>query len=116
MAKQSRNKVKLNKEYRKIGIISKSALSKINEHFIIPNNANTIRSNPLNVLKHNEHHLNSMKQALDELGITKEGYAEYVAKNYNQIRLGNRLNSSFSGNDEQNSEHQSEDIWKNRWE
>lgn len=34
-----------------------------------------------------------LKQALDALGITKEGYAEYVAKNYNQIRLGNRPKS-----------------------
>ena len=66
---------------------------KISMFFEIPNDATTIRSNPANVLKHNEEHLNNIKQALDALGITKEGYAEYVAKNYNQIRLGNRANS-----------------------
>ena len=46
-----------------------------------------------NVLKHNKEHLDNIKLALDELGITKEGYAEYVARNYNQIRLGNRPKS-----------------------
>lgn len=93
MARQSKNKVKLNKQYRKIGIIPKSAITKINKFFEIPNEANTIRSNPSNVQKHNEEHLNLIKQALDALGITKEGYAEYVAKNYNQIRLGNKPKS-----------------------
>lgn len=89
MVKQSKNKVKLNKDYQKIGIVPKKALNKISEYFNIPNNATTIRSNPSNMLKHNKSHLNAIKKALDELGITKEGYAEYVAKNYNQIRLGN---------------------------
>ena len=93
MAKQSKNRVKLDQQYRKIGIISKAAIAKINKFFEIPNDATTIRSNPTNVLKHNEEHLNNMKQALDSLGITKEGYAEYVAKNYNQIRLGNKPKS-----------------------
>lgn len=93
MAKQSKNRVKLEKQYRKIGFIPKSAITKISEYFEIPDNANTIRANPSNVLKHNESHLNSIKQALDALGITKESYAEYIAKNYNQIRLGNRPKS-----------------------
>ena len=93
MAKQSRNKVKLEKEYRKIGIIPKKALKKINEHYTIPFNATSIRSNLSNMLKHNESHLEAIKISLDKLGITKEGYAEYVAKNYNQIRLGNKPNS-----------------------
>ena len=93
MAKQSKNRVKLDQQYRKIGIISKAAIAKINKFFEIPNDATTIRSNPTNVLKHNEEHLNNIKQALDSLGITKEGYAEYVAKNYNQIRLGNKPKS-----------------------
>ena len=88
MAKQSKNRVKLDQQYRKIGIISKAAIAKINKFFEIPNDATTIRSNPTNVLKHNEEHLNNIKQALDSLGITKEGYAEYVAKKYNQLRLG----------------------------
>ncbi len=93
MAKQSKNRVKLEKQYRKIGVIPKSAIIKISEYFEIPDNANTIRANPSNVLKHNESHLNSIKHALDTLGITKESYAEYIAKNYNQIRLGNRPKS-----------------------
>ena len=93
MAKQSKNRVKLDQQYRKIGIIPKAAIAKINKFFEIPNDATTIRSNPTNVLKHNEEHLSNIKQALDSLGITKEGYAEYVAKNYNQIRLGNKPKS-----------------------
>ena len=93
MAKQSKNKVKLEKQYRKIGVIPKSAVKKIKEHLDIPNDATSIRSNPENVLKHNKKHLSAIKQALDALGITKDGYAEYVAKNYNQIRLGNKSNS-----------------------
>ena len=93
MANQSKNKVKLDKEYRKIGMIPKSAITKINKFFPVPNDANTIRSNPDNMLKHNEGHLEDIKTALSELGITKEGYAEYVAKNYNQIRLGNKPKS-----------------------
>lgn len=93
MAKQSKNRVKLEKQYRKIGIIPKSAITRISKFIEIPDNANTIRANPSNVLKHNESHLNSIKHALDTLGITKESYAEYIAKNYNQIRLGNRPKS-----------------------
>ncbi len=93
MSKQSKNRVKLEKQYRKIGVIPKSAIIKISEYFEIPDNANTIRANPSNVLKHNENHLNSIKHTLDALGITKESYAEYIAKNYNQIRLGNRPKS-----------------------
>lgn len=93
MANQSKNRVKLEQQYRKIGIIPKSAIAKISKFFYIPNDATTIRSNPTNALKHNDEHLSNIKQALDALGITKEGYAEYVAKNYNQIRLGNRPKS-----------------------
>lgn len=50
MAKQSKNRVKLEKQYRKIGFIPKSAITKISEYFEIPDNANTIRANPSNVL------------------------------------------------------------------
>lgn len=93
MAKQSKNKVKLNKTYKKIGVIPKSAIVKINERFPVPPDAGFIRSNPNNAIKHNDDHMDKMKESLSELGITKEGYAEYVAKNYNQIRLGNRPKS-----------------------
>lgn len=73
MSKQSKNKVKLEKQYRKIGVIPKSAVKKIKEHLDIPNDATSIRSNPENVLKHNKKHLSAIKQALDALGITKDG-------------------------------------------
>lgn len=33
MANESKNRVKLNKEYRRIGSISKTALAKVNEYF-----------------------------------------------------------------------------------
>lgn len=95
MVKQSKNKVKLNKDYQKIGIVPKKALNKISEYFNIPNNATTIRSNPSNVLKHNKSHLNAIKKALDELGITKEGYAEYVAKTITKLGLAICLNQLF---------------------
>ena len=93
MAKQSRNRVKLEKQYKRVGSLPKAAIKKISTFFEIPNNATSIRSNSANVLKHNKEHLDNIKLALDELGITKEGYAEYVARNYNQIRLGNRPKS-----------------------
>ncbi|MBQ6306228.1 MAG: hypothetical protein IJK78_06665 [Bacteroidales bacterium] len=80
MAKQSKNRVKLEKQYRKIGIIPKSAITRICKFIEIPDNANTIRANPSNVLKHNESHLNSIKHALDTLGITKESYADILPK------------------------------------
>lgn len=93
MSNQSKNKVKLDKEFRKIGVIPKVAMKKINEYFSIPSDATTIRSNLINVLKHNEGHLKTIESALDELGITKESYAEYIASKYNQIRLGNQPKS-----------------------
>ncbi len=93
MANESKNRVKLNKEYKRIGFIPKTALAKVNEHFKVPADANDIRSNTDNMLKHNRGHLAALEKALDELGITKEGYAEYIAKNFNQIRLGNKPRS-----------------------
>lgn len=67
--------------------------AKVNEHFKVPADANDIRSNTDSMLKHNRGHLVALEKALDELGITKEGYAEYIAKNFNQIRLGNKPRS-----------------------
>ena len=43
-----------------------------------------------NTVKHNHKHIDELEEQLNQLGITKEGYAEFVAKNYNQIRLGNK--------------------------
>ena len=45
MANESKKRVKLNKEYRRIGSISKTALAKVNEYFEVPADATDIRSN-----------------------------------------------------------------------
>ena len=93
MANESKNRVKVAKKYTKIGVIPVSALKRINNHFSVPYDARTIRANVGNTIKHNNKHFSGMKRALDELGITKEGYAEYVARNYTEIRTGNKTNS-----------------------
>lgn len=90
MAKESRNKVKLNKEYKSIGRIPMSALHKIGEFMELPSAVQVIRSNVCNTVKHNHRHIDELDEQLNELGITKEGYAEFVARNFNQIRLGNK--------------------------
>ena len=56
----------------------------------LPSMVQDIRSNTNNMLKHNHKHINELEEQLNQLGITKEGYAEFVANNFNQIRLGNR--------------------------
>ena len=90
MAKQSKNRVKLNKQYKSIGKIPVSALNKINEFMDLPVMVRDIRSSENNMVKHNHRHIDELEEQLNQLGITKEGYAEFVAKNYNQIRLGNK--------------------------
>lgn len=90
MAKQSKNKVKLNKKYKSIGIIPISALNKISEFMNLPVAVQDIRSNTNSMVKHNHQHIDELEKQLNQLGITKEGYAEFVAQNYNQIRLGNK--------------------------
>ena len=90
MPKQSANRVKLNKEYKNIGRIPKSALQKIGEFMELPSAVQIIRANAGNTVKHNHRHIDELEKQLQELGITKEGYAEFVAKNFNQIRLGNK--------------------------
>lgn len=47
------------------------------------------------MVKHNHRHIDELEEQLKQLGITKEGYAEFVAKNFNQIRLGNKPLSLF---------------------
>ena len=93
MANQSKNRVKLNQEYRKIGTIPLAALKRINDHFEVPFDARTIRANNVNTVKHNSDHLSYVDKALAELGITKEGYAEYVARNYTEIWNGKQKQS-----------------------
>ena len=90
MPKQSSNRVKLNKEYKNIGRIPMSAIHKIGEFMELPTAVQVIRANVGNTVKHNHKHIDELEEQLNQLGITKEGYAEFVAKNYNQIRLGNK--------------------------
>ena len=56
----------------------------------LPTSVLDIRSSINNMVKHNNKHIDELEEQLSQLGITKEGYAEFVAKNFNQIRLGNK--------------------------
>ena len=90
MANQSKNRVKLNRKYRNIGFISVDALKLIRKVYNkVPKDAKYIRVNGGNAVKHNIDHLRGIKTALDRLGLTNEGYAEYVARNYTEIYKGN---------------------------
>ena len=93
MAKQSRNKVKLNKEYEHLGTFSKSALDAIRKYYKIPDDARKIRANMSNTLKHNEKHFSQIEKYLEQLVLTKEGYVRYIVANFNQIRLGSQPKS-----------------------
>lgn len=90
MVKQSKNKVKLNKKYKVIGRIPIAAIRKIKEVMELPGNVQTIRANIENTLKHNHRHIEEIELQLAELGLTKEDYAEFVARNYKEIHLGNK--------------------------
>ena len=90
MVKQSKNKVKLKKKYKAIGRIPMAALRKIQEVMELPDNVRTIRANVTNTIKHNLGHMEEMEELLSQLGLTKEDYAEFVARNYNEIYIGNR--------------------------
>jgi hypothetical protein len=93
MAKQSKNKVKLNKEYEHLGTFTKSALAAIRQYFDVPDGANKIRANMTNTLKHNEKHFSQIEKYLEQLVLTKEGYVRYIVANFNQIRLGSQPKS-----------------------
>ena len=80
MSKQRKSRVKINKKYKNIGRIPISALSKISNYIELPSRVQTIRANIGNTIKHNHRHIDEMEEQLNRLGITKEGYAEYVAK------------------------------------
>ena len=90
MSRQRKSRVKINKKYKNIGRIPISALGKISNYIELPSRVQTIRASIGNTIKHNHRHIDEMEEQLNRLGITKEGYAEYVAKNFNQIRLGNK--------------------------
>lgn len=61
MVKQSKNKVKLNKEYKVIGRIPIAAIRKIKEVMELPGNVQTIRANIGNTLKHNHRHVEEIE-------------------------------------------------------
>ena len=90
MSKQRNNRVKLKKEYKNIGRIPMSAIHKIEEFMELPSAVQVIRANLNNTVKHNHKHFVELEEQLNQLGITTEGYAEFVTRNYNQIRLGNK--------------------------
>ena len=90
MAKQSKNRVKLNKQYKSLGKLPISAINNIRNYMDLPANVQDIRSSANNMVKHNNKHMDELEEQLNHLGITKEGYAEFVVKNFNQIRLGNK--------------------------
>ena len=93
MAKQSKNKVKLNKKYKHFGTFSKSQLSAIREHFDVPEGANKIRANISNTIKHNKEHFAQIEKYLEQLVLTMEGYVKYIVANFDQIRLGTQPKS-----------------------
>lgn len=90
MAKQSKNRVKLNKQYKSLGKLPISAINNIRNYMDLPANVQDIRSSANNMVKHNSKHMDELEEQLNHLGITKEGYAEFVVKNFNHIRLGNK--------------------------
>ena len=77
MSKQSRNKVKLNKEYKTVGRIPMAAIRKIKEVMPLEENIQTIRANVGNTVKHNHRHIEELEAQLAKLGLTKEDYAEF---------------------------------------
>lgn len=90
MSKQSRNKVKLNKEYKTVGRIPMAAIRKIKEVMPLEENIQTIRANVGNTVKHNHRHIEELEAQLAKLGLTKEDYAEFVTRNFNEIHAGNK--------------------------
>ena len=68
-------------------------MKEINNYIELPSRVQTIRASISNTIKHNHRHLDELEEQLNRLGITKEGYAEFVARHFNQIRLGNKPKS-----------------------
>lgn len=93
MVKQSKNRVKLEKKYKTVGRIPIGAIREIRKVMSLPNPVQSIRSNAGNTVKHNHRHLNNLEAKLAELGLTKENYAEFVTRNFNEIHKGNTTQS-----------------------
>lgn len=72
MAKQSKNRVKLNKQYKNIGKIPVAAINKISEFMDLPAMVRDIRSSESNMVKHNHRHIDELEEQLNQLGITKK--------------------------------------------
>ena len=90
MAKQSKNRVKIKKKYKTVGRIPLDALHKIQAVMKLPGMVHSIRANTGNTVKHNHKHMEELEAQLEKLGLTKEAYAEFVARNYNEIHEGNK--------------------------
>lgn len=67
MAKQSKNKVKLNKEYEHLGTFTKSALAAIRQYFDVPDGANKIRANMTNTSSITKSTFRRLKNTLSNL-------------------------------------------------
>lgn len=79
----------MNRQYKEVGKIPVSAVGKIKEYIDFPKTVRTIRVVTQNAAKHNKKHIEQIEGKLADLGITKEGYIDYITQNFNQIRLGN---------------------------
>ena len=66
------------------------ALRKVQEVMTLPETVQTIRANTGNTVKHNHQHMDDLEAKLAKLGLTKEDYAEFVARNFNEIHQGNK--------------------------
>lgn len=93
MAKQSKNRVKLKKKYKTVGRIPLDAFREIRKVIKLSEPVQSIRANTGNAVKHNNKHMDDLETKLAELGLTKENYAEFVARNFNEIHKGNTLQS-----------------------
>lgn len=89
MTKQSKNRVKLDKEHERLGVFTKAQLTAIQRRYKdVPGDAKRIRGNISNSIKHNKEHLTQTERYLERLGLTKERYIRFIASNFNQIRRG----------------------------
>ncbi len=94
MAKQSKNRVKLDKEKERLGVFTQPQLTAIRRVYKdVPGNAKRIRASISNSIKHNKEHLDQTERYLEQLGLTKEQYIRFIASNFNQIRKGQHDNT-----------------------
>lgn len=93
MAKQIKNKVKLEKKYKSVGRMPIAAIREIRKVMPLEGSVQSIRANTGNTVKHNHRHLDELEAKLAELGLTKENYAEFVTRNFNEIHKGKTTRS-----------------------